>query len=100
MGRDSRYRGPYFWMRYSTRIIACLALFCGEVAQGGWIDPDSPEHVRSTAAYTPGDNREYEMVFSDEFNVDGRTFHDGNDPRWTAIHKNDCEFLSSGIAFL
>ena len=30
------------------------------------------------------------QVFSDEFEQDGRTFHDGNDPRWTAIHKNDC----------
>jgi beta-glucan synthesis-associated protein KRE6 len=28
-------------------------------------------------------------VFSDEFEQDGRTFHDGRDPRWTAINKND-----------
>jgi hypothetical protein len=32
-------------------------------------------------------------VFSDEFEVDGRTFNDGNDPRWTAINKNDCKHL-------
>ena len=30
-------------------------------------------------------------VFSDEFEQDGRTFQDGKDPRWTAIHKNDCK---------
>jgi hypothetical protein len=31
-------------------------------------------------------------VFSDEFDQDGRTFVDGHDPRWNAIHKNDCTF--------
>lgn len=31
----------------------------------------------------------YELVFSEEFNVAGRTFEDGADPRWTAIDKND-----------
>jgi hypothetical protein len=31
------------------------------------------------------------QVFSDEFEQDGRTFHDGHDPRWTAINKNDCK---------
>jgi hypothetical protein len=31
----------------------------------------------------------YELVFSEEFNVPGRTFEDGKDPRWTALEKND-----------
>jgi len=31
----------------------------------------------------------YKLVFSDEFNTPGRTFGDGNDPRWTALDKND-----------
>jgi hypothetical protein len=31
------------------------------------------------------------QVFSDEFEQGGRTFHDGKDPRWTAIKKNDCK---------
>jgi beta-glucan synthesis-associated protein KRE6 len=35
---------------------------------------------------TPGS---YKLVFSDEFNAPGRTFHDGTDPRWTALDKND-----------
>jgi beta-glucan synthesis-associated protein KRE6 len=30
------------------------------------------------------------QVFSDEFEQKGRQFHDGTDPRWTAISKNDC----------
>lgn len=38
--------------------------------------PTSPERV-------------YDLVFSDEFNTPHRTFEDGNDPRWTALEKND-----------
>lgn len=29
------------------------------------------------------------QVFSDEFEQEGRTFNDGEDPRWTALDKND-----------
>lgn len=35
---------------------------------------------------TPGT---YQLVFSEEFNVPGRSFEDGTDPRWTALEKND-----------
>ena len=31
----------------------------------------------------------YDLVFSDEFNIAGRSFADGADPRWTAINKDD-----------
>lgn len=31
----------------------------------------------------------FSLVFSDEFNREGRTFGEGSDPRWTAVHKND-----------
>eukprot|EP00536_Pseudo-nitzschia_multiseries_P001255 jgi/Psemu1/250373/estExt_Genewise1Plus.C_150142 len=31
----------------------------------------------------------HQLVFSEEFNVPGRTFEDGSDPRWTALEKND-----------
>ena len=33
--------------------------------------------------------RNFQLVFSDEFNTPGRTFNDGSDPRWTALDKND-----------
>ena len=33
--------------------------------------------------------RQFELVFSDEFNTPFRSFADGTDPRWTAIDKND-----------
>ena len=87
---------------------------------GSWVDPDTPERFRKTEALTKGDDRKYELVcepfrwskyggsscltffksnvwllqvFSDEFEQDGRTFHDGTDPRWTAINKNDCTYM-------
>lgn len=31
------------------------------------------------------DNEQYELVFSDEFNQDGRTFYPGDDPYWEAV---------------
>ncbi|CAB9513078.1 Beta-glucan synthesis-associated protein KRE6 [Seminavis robusta] len=54
-----------------------------------WIDPDTPlkEHVISPLSR--GDSRGYRLVFSEEFQVEGRTFRDGEDPRWTALDKND-----------
>ena len=57
------------------------------LAKCSWIDPDtspSDRYIQSNV-----DGRVYEIVFSDEFNVEGRDFADGNDPRWTAMNKND-----------
>ena len=31
------------------------------------------------------DGEQYELVFSDDFNVDGRTFYLGDDPFWEAV---------------
>lgn len=39
--------------------------------------------------YDPDTEPEFHLVFSDEFNVAGREFRDGADPRWTALDKND-----------
>lgn len=95
--------------------ISLVCLIGPKLAAGGWVDPDSPLKARSARALTKGDDRQFELVrfrchdlsiryiiahiylllalkvFSDEFEVEGRTFNDGNDPRWTAIHKNDCK---------
>lgn len=38
---------------------------------------------------TFGANKNLLQVFSDEFERPGRTFLDGDDPRWTALDKND-----------
>ncbi|KAI0348522.1 beta-glucan synthesis-associated [Trametopsis cervina] len=47
------------------------------------IDRDTPQ-----SAYTKPDpvfGKKWELVFSDEFNVDGRTFYPGDDPYWEAV---------------
>ena len=36
-----------------------------------------------------GDNSKHTLVMSDEFETPHRSFKDGEDPRWTAVHKND-----------
>ncbi|KAJ7830201.1 glycoside hydrolase family 16 protein [Mycena leptocephala] len=46
------------------------------------IDPDTPA---SAYTYTGDDGKTLDLVFSDEFNVDGRTFYPGDDPYWTAV---------------
>lgn len=51
----------------------------------------APSH-EPTAAPTPNPTftpKTFELVFSDEFNTPFRQFHDGRDPRWTALEKND-----------
>ncbi|VVT45411.1 uncharacterized protein SAPINGB_P000741 [Magnusiomyces paraingens] len=45
------------------------------------VDPDTPE---SAYNYTAMDGSSWDLVFSDEFNMEGRTFYDGDDQFWTA----------------
>lgn len=54
-------------------------------ASAGWIDPDS----RPEDQWLSFNGEDYDLVFSDEFNREGRNFNDGADPRWTAVNKND-----------
>jgi hypothetical protein len=77
--------------RYFSLFFEILLILQLNILKATWVDPDTSEHSRWTKALYPEDTREYELVFSDEFEQDGRYFHDGNDPRWTAIHKNDCK---------
>ncbi|WVQ78277.1 hypothetical protein IAT38_000362 [Cryptococcus sp. DSM 104549] len=46
------------------------------------IDPDTPEWAKTRIGW---DKEEWVLVFSDEFNKDGRTFFEGDDPFWTAM---------------
>jgi len=48
----------------------------------GLIDQDTPTDVYARTGY---DGKEYQLVFSDEFEHDGRTFNEGDDPYWTAL---------------
>ncbi|GAA5886046.1 hypothetical protein JCM6882_004244 [Rhodosporidiobolus microsporus] len=49
----------------------------------GLIDVDTPLEAYSLTSAIDGD--EYKLVFSDEFNRDGRTFWPGDDPYWEAV---------------
>lgn len=66
-------------------IIVCCSVFL--TAFAGWIDSDTQLSDKYTKSFHDG--RTYELVFSDEFEVEGRTFKDGEDPKWTAMHKDD-----------
>ncbi|KAI0094783.1 glycoside hydrolase family 16 protein [Irpex rosettiformis] len=53
------------------------------IGQFGLIDPDTPQEVYTFTDYIQG--KQWDLVFSDEFNVDGRTFYPGDDPYWEAV---------------
>lgn len=46
------------------------------------IDPATPGSARTRTGY---DGIAYELVFSDEFELDGRSFSPGDDPYWEAV---------------
>ncbi|PWN50880.1 concanavalin A-like lectin/glucanase, partial [Violaceomyces palustris] len=51
--------------------------------QRSLIDPDTPQEVRKRKSFDG--KTDMKLVFSDEFNVEGRTFYPGDDPFWTAV---------------
>ena len=51
--------------------------------------PTQNPTMSPTTIYDPNDERVFKLVMSDEFNVEGRNFADGQDPKWTAMDKND-----------
>ncbi len=52
---------------------------------GNWglIDSDTPKDAYTLASWADKESQ-LQLVFSDEFNVDGRTFYPGDDPYWEA----------------
>jgi hypothetical protein len=72
-------------------IVVILAVLVMRPSCASWVDPDTSIQAQTTRSLYKEDSRPYQLVFSDEFEQEGRTFHDGNDPRWTAIYKNDCK---------
>ncbi|KAG8733498.1 hypothetical protein FRC11_005669, partial [Ceratobasidium sp. 423] len=64
------------------------------------VDKDTPQEAMTRTGF---DGQEYELVFSDEFNTDGRTFYPGDDPFWEAVDLNywatkDLEWYDPGNA--
>ncbi|KAI0030195.1 beta-glucan synthesis-associated [Vararia minispora EC-137] len=50
----------------------------------GLIDIDTPEEAKTRVSWTDP-SKTYQLVFSDEFNTDGRSFYPGDDPYWEAL---------------
>lgn len=75
----------------TKRDFLLLSILCHltPLVASNWIDPDTPKDAYKIRPLAFEDGREFDLVFSDEFAVDGRTFRDGEDPRWTALNKND-----------
>jgi beta-glucan synthesis-associated protein KRE6 len=46
------------------------------------IDVDTPDNAKTRTGF---DGQDYVLVFSDEFDQDGRTFYPGDDPYWEAV---------------
>ena len=57
----------------------------------GWVDPDTKDEHKKMTSYTDG--KSYDLIMSDEFNREGRSFKDGDDPMWTGTLLN--YFLAS-----
>ena len=96
-----------------TSILVSFHVLFLKCCCGGWIDPDTPHDAKQitslgterTYVFTSihlkwfllfmlfiwllVNGKAYDLVFSDEFNIPGRSFTDGTDPRWTAMNKND-----------
>lgn len=49
----------------------------------GLIDHDTPKDAYTIKSRRDG--REFQLVFSDEFEQDGRSFYPGDDPYWEAV---------------
>ncbi|KAF9462095.1 beta-glucan synthesis-associated protein-domain-containing protein [Collybia nuda] len=50
----------------------------------GLIDLDTPQSAYTKVSYTDP-KKTLQLVFSDEFNTDGRSFYPGDDPYWEAV---------------
>ena len=48
------------------------------------IDLDTPKDVYTKVSWEDS-SKELQLVFSDEFNTDGRSFYPGDDPYWEAV---------------
>jgi beta-glucan synthesis-associated protein KRE6 len=75
-------------MKRQLLVIVIVVISCCILqAKSSWIDPDSSPSVYEVTSLS--EKKQFQLVFSDEFNVPGRSFADGSDPRWTAMNKND-----------
>jgi beta-glucan synthesis-associated protein KRE6 len=76
-----------FFSGWQAQAIALTFIFYIHHANSSWVDPDTPQRHHSTKSLV--DKSDLVLVFSDEFEAEGRSFADGHDPKWTSINKND-----------
>jgi beta-glucanase (GH16 family) len=50
----------------------------------GLIDEETPQDAYTKLSWADGKTK-MQLVFSDEFNTDGRSFYPGDDPYWEAV---------------
>ncbi|GAA5887428.1 hypothetical protein JCM6882_002525 [Rhodosporidiobolus microsporus] len=78
-----RYAIDGSWGSYATKTIVNST---GQVPSipnlPSLIDDTTPQSAYTRSGF---DGEDYELVFSDEFNTDGRTFWPGDDPYWEAV---------------
>jgi beta-glucanase (GH16 family) len=48
------------------------------------IDPETPKEALTSKSVKDGET-DYVLVFSDEFNTEGRSFYPGDDPYWEGV---------------
>ena len=53
------------------------------IGSWGLIDVDTPRDAHSRKDYKDG--KDWQLIFSDEFNEEGRSFYPGDDPYWEAL---------------
>lgn len=62
-----------------------------EISTPRLIDLDTPQSAYTKTGY---DGETWNLVYSDEFNKDGRTFYPGDDPFWEAM---DIHYWPTGL---
>lgn len=83
------------WRNRSTPWSAAHVNATGQVADlpavRQLVDPQTPQDQLTRTGF---DGHEYELVFSDEFNQDGRSFYPGDDPYWEAVDLWVCSLFT------
>lgn len=64
-----------------------LFLFYFSYSISHWIDSDTLLKYKTIKSFNS--KLKYNLIFSDEFNLNNRKFNDGYDTKWTSINKND-----------
>jgi hypothetical protein len=70
-----------FWSSFVCLIII-KRVQLPSIGNFGLIDKDTPKDAHRKPSYRDGSD--WQLVFSDEFNTDGRSFYRGDDPYWEA----------------